>query len=147
MNHKVGAKAPPLPHATVDKEPGDINPEVVGEFLGCDVVMDDQVLQDVENNDDLEAFDSIGVTLPVAEQVAPAAPAEYTAHTVDTDAPAAPVEPVMQTEQFEQRETSAPTMHFGSLELIVELHEGTHDEPDEPLVTSSALQSSSVTKK
>lgn len=91
MNLEVGAKAPPLPHATVDKEPGDINPDFVGEFLGCDVVMDDQVFQNVENNDDLEDFDSIGVTLPVPEQVAPAAPAEYTAHTVDTDAPAAPV--------------------------------------------------------
>lgn len=43
-----------------NKGNGDINPMVVDEFLGCDVVLDaDQTLADVQNGDDLDNFDII----------------------------------------------------------------------------------------
>lgn len=66
QNHKKmdnrtskGPSSVPLAPVNAVREGDDFNPEIVGEFLGFDVVLDDQTLQDVVNNDDLDTFDKV----------------------------------------------------------------------------------------
>lgn len=66
QNHKKmdnrtskGPSSVPLAPVTAVREGDDFNPEIVGEFLGFDVVLDDQTLQDVVKNDDIDTFDNV----------------------------------------------------------------------------------------
>lgn len=94
-----------------------INPVVVDEFIGCDVVLDDdQMLEKIHNGDDLENCDTVptvigNVEVDVAqsqtelvEHVAPAALAAHTDLELGlsmTDAQAAPAAPPAQAASIE----------------------------------------------
>lgn len=144
VNHVSRTKSPSLAPTSTDKEPGEFNPEVVRVFLGCDVVMDDQVLQDVVNNDDLEAFDTVA-------DITPNAPAMPTA-TVSLPAlemePPAPAAPAAQTKEPCIITTESP-VQFGTLEQNGDPTEAPQVEPlIEPLVPiTTSMSRSPVNQK